>query len=258
MQYLFGDSDLAARRLLLLADVFAPTTRAFLADAVTEPPRLAADLGCGPGRTTHLLSEMTGCERAVGLDNSHHYIDLASRTASAGVSFHLHDVATVPFPAGPCDLIFCRFVLTHQAEPEAIVARWAAQLSPGGTLLLEETDSIHTRQPVFAAYIEAVEAALAAQGLELYIGRRLHAMPDGGGLARRSSKIGRLPVRTDLAARMFSMNIQTWKHSRFVQENFSAQTIRGIEDGLAELSAAPTDENGIEWRLRQMVFERVA
>jgi trans-aconitate 2-methyltransferase len=55
MPYLFGDSDRAVYRLQVLADVFASSSRTFLQDVVKMPPRLALDLGSGPGYTTHLL-----------------------------------------------------------------------------------------------------------------------------------------------------------------------------------------------------------
>ena len=42
MRYTFGDSDLAARRLRVVADVFAPSSSAFLREAVSRPPELAA------------------------------------------------------------------------------------------------------------------------------------------------------------------------------------------------------------------------
>jgi hypothetical protein len=45
MAYLFKDTDLAARRLRVLADVFAPASRAFLLDMVNTEPELALDLG---------------------------------------------------------------------------------------------------------------------------------------------------------------------------------------------------------------------
>jgi hypothetical protein len=48
-QYAFGDGDLAARRLALLHEVYALSSSALLADAVTRTPVLAYDLGCGLG-----------------------------------------------------------------------------------------------------------------------------------------------------------------------------------------------------------------
>jgi hypothetical protein len=47
-QYLFGDDDTAARRLQLLAQVFAESTRSFLRNtAGSGRIPLALDLGCG-------------------------------------------------------------------------------------------------------------------------------------------------------------------------------------------------------------------
>jgi trans-aconitate methyltransferase len=137
MSYACGDTEQAAERLRLLAETFARPTTAFLRASVTAPPALAVDLGCGPGWSTHLLAETLNPELTVGLDNSERFIALARKTASARVSFSVHDVASVPFPVGPADLIFCRFLLTHLRDPQGTVAAWATQLSPGGLLLLE-------------------------------------------------------------------------------------------------------------------------
>ena len=255
-KYLFGDTQLAARRLEVFADAFAASSKAFLSEAATSRPRLAVDLGCGPGYTTHMLADALGCAQAVGLDNSEHFVRLAAKTATDKVSFHLHDVTRVPLPVGPCDVIYARFLLTHQSGPERAIARWATQLCPGGRLLLEEVDSIHIKVPVFTEYIEVVEAMLADAGHDLYVGPKLDALPTPAGLVRRSSRVACASVTNDLAAKMFSMNIQTWKHNAFVWENYSPETIRQLEENLIDLAAEPTNETGIEWRLRQLVYER--
>ena len=124
MQYLFGDTDLAARRLKLLTDIFARSTGAFLLDSAGPRPDLAVDLGCGPGHTTGLLAEALRPGHTAGLDSSEDYIATARESQGDNVSFHRHDITEVPFPVGPCDLIFCRFVLTHLADPRADVDRW--------------------------------------------------------------------------------------------------------------------------------------
>lgn len=76
-RYAFGDDPAAARRLARLAELFGPTSSAFIARAVTDPPRLALDLGCGPGHTTRLLAEATGAAQTVGLDRARAFLDLA-------------------------------------------------------------------------------------------------------------------------------------------------------------------------------------
>jgi ubiquinone/menaquinone biosynthesis C-methylase UbiE len=203
-----------------------------------------------------MLADALEYGRVVGLDNSEHFIGLAEKTATDDVSFRLHDVTRVPFPVGPCHLIYARFLLTHQVSPETLIAKWAAQLCPGGRLLLEEVDSIDISVAVFAEYMEIVEAMLAEAGQELCVGARLDAMPTPAGLVRTIGRIAHVPVRNDLAAKMFSMNIQTWKHNPFVQQNCSPESIRKLAENLTDLAAKPTSEKGIEWQLRQLVYEQ--
>ncbi|MBN1341648.1 MAG: class I SAM-dependent methyltransferase [Phycisphaerae bacterium] len=253
--YLFGDSDLAARRLKILADAFAPSTRAFLASASDRACPLAVDLGCGPGHTTHLLADTVPCERIVGLDNSQHFIRLAAPTATHRVSFRLHDVTRVPLPGGPCDLIFTRFLLTHQTDPSDLVAKWLTQLQPGGRLLLEETESIHTSVPAFKTYVDLVEAMLADAGHTLYVAPHLDRIRLPNTVRKRSGNLARIAPTNDLVARMFSMNLQTWKNIPFIREHYDPKSIHELEKDLDAMAATPTHERGIEWRLRQITLE---
>jgi trans-aconitate methyltransferase len=162
-QYLFGDSDLAGHRLKVLAEVYADSTKSFVVDSIKKKPRVFFDLGCGPGHTTHLIANALGCEQAVGLDNSEHFISLAQTSATDRVSFHLHDVTTIPFPAGSADLLFCRFLMTHLRDPQAALSRWGTQLNAKGLLLIEEVETISTSNRIFAAYLEIVDAMLKNQ-----------------------------------------------------------------------------------------------
>ena len=92
MRYLLGDTYLAARRLKVLAEVYKESTRSFVLESVDDDPHLLVDLGCGPGHTTHFLADILRCDRAVGLDNSEHFIELARKTETDLISFRLHDV----------------------------------------------------------------------------------------------------------------------------------------------------------------------
>ena len=254
MKYLFGDGDIAARRLEVVAEVFADPTRAFLLDAVTKTPKLVVDLGCGPGYTTQLLADVLGCDHAAGLDKSEHFVSLARKTET--VSFYLHDVTSVPFPVGPCDLIHCRFLLTHLKEPRAVVAKWATQLRPKGLLLMQETEWINTDNDVFAAYLDVVEAMLADQKTELYVGRVLERMEVRGGLKRRVSRVRPFRVANRDAATMFLMNMQSWKDSSYIRENRPSRLIEEIEANLHGLRKQPSSVKEIEWGLREIVCER--
>ncbi len=257
MSYLFQDTARAARRLQILADVFAPSSRAFLQDMVSRVPQVALDLGCGPGYTTRLLVDITRCVRAIGLDNSEHFLTLARRNATERMSFVRHDVTQVPFPIEQSDLISCRFLLTHLRDPQSVIERWATQLRPQGLLLLEEVEWIQTERSLFRTYLDIVAAMLEHQANQLYIGPLLDKLQMGNGLRRRVSRVYHLPVSTVQAATLFYLNIQSWKNQPFIQGHYAASMIEQLEHHLRELVETSTSEGEIEWGLRQLAYDRV-
>lgn len=256
-QYLFGDSDIAARRLELLARVYMESTRAFLLKAAGGGPiGLALDLGCGPGFTTRLIADTVECDRAMGLDSSQSFVALAQRAhASNRVSFLVHDVTSIPFPAGKADLIFCRLLLTHLKEPESAAARWASQLERGGTLMLEETETIRTGHPVFARYLAIVDAMLAAQSNRLYIGAQVarFSLP---GMTPIVNETRMVAVRNRDAAGMFAMNMGAWKDGGFIRSNYSHEEIAELERELRSIGADDESKREIVWEMRQSAWRR--
>jgi SAM-dependent methyltransferase len=256
MHYQFGDTAIAAQRLKVLAEVYAASTSTFLGEAVTTPPTLVVDLGCGPGYTTHLLADTLGGERVVGLDHSAHFIALACQTATARVSFVQHDVTAVPFPAEAGDLLYARLVLAHLRNPAAVLTTWATQLRPQGLLLLEEVEWIHTNSAVFTTYLDIVVAMLAQQSTNMYAGQEVHALPAPTLLTRRSSQVRQVAVTSVHAATMFFLNMQTWKHLPFIQTHYPATLLKQLEEDLRLLAEAPRTSVDIEWGMRQLVYER--
>ena len=81
--YAFGDTDDAARRLVLLAETFADSSSPFMRGSVEARPRLAIDLGCGPGYSTHLVADTLNPEHTAGLDNSESFLALAHAQTTA-------------------------------------------------------------------------------------------------------------------------------------------------------------------------------
>jgi trans-aconitate 2-methyltransferase len=254
MSYLFQDTERAARRLHLVADVFAFSSRPFL-QGVGAAPEVVIDLGCGPGYTTRLLAEVTQCAQAIGLDSSEPFLLQARSNAPLHLSFVRHDVTQIPFPTGQGDLIFCRLLLTHLQGPLAVLERWGTQLRPGGFLLVEEVEWIRTEHPLLRRYLEIQAALLRQQANELYIGPLLAQHQAGEGLRRCLSRVYQLPVSTAQAATMFSMNLPSWKHHPFVQQYYGS-IIDQLERDLQALANHAISEGENVWGMRQLAYER--
>jgi len=261
--YAFGDTDIAARRLELLAHVFEHSTRAFLREAPATrlglaqnlAQKIAIDLGCGPGFTTHLIAETLGFSRVVGLETSERFIELARTTASARISFELHDVCCVPFPTSPA-MLFCRFLVTHLADPADALAKWTTQLNSRGLMMLEEVERIDTVHPVLRSYVGIVEAMLQSQSNTLYAGPLVAKLDTPQGLQNVASEVRRVAVVNSDAAELFRLNMQVWKEHAFIRENYSEKTIRDLDSALEAIARERAAASDIEWGMRQIIFQR--
>lgn len=253
--YAFGDTDLAGRRLGLLAEWFEPPSRALLEEVMDalghRPPRLAVDMGCGPGHTTRLVADVT-CATTVGLDFSASYVETA-RANYPDLTFECHDATVVPFPAEarPPDLIFARYLVSHLPEPEAAVAGWLTELSPGGCVAIDENETIEADHEVLKAYERAVVAVVGARGASLHAGPRMAAAPLPDGVTTVLSAVRPFDVPAHRAATLFAMNLAVWRTdpaaAGLVDDDLAA--------GLDEL-ARSGDTAPVHWQMRQLILRR--
>jgi SAM-dependent methyltransferase len=227
-RYTFGDSDLAVRRMDLVAEVFEPTSRTLLAGAVPAGAGLALDLGCGPGHTTRLLAAVARPRRTLGIDGSARYLARArATTADGSVHYVRHDVTALPLPGAPTDAIYARLVLAHLPDPLGLAGRWRSQLRPGGVLVLDEVEDIDPPAGVLRDYEQLVVAVVAAEGGTMYAGRLL--APLGG-------RCVEVDVDAALAARIFGLNLATWRDDALARGLADAGHLDDVARRLAELA----------------------
>ena len=87
--YTFGDGDEASLRLRNLANLYEPDTRSLFKRSEVDRPRLAIDLGCGPGWSTALIREVLNPQQTVGLDSSTRYLAEARENHGQLIEFKL-------------------------------------------------------------------------------------------------------------------------------------------------------------------------
>ncbi|MGO4682108.1 class I SAM-dependent methyltransferase [Hyphomicrobium sp. 2TAF46] len=129
------------------------------------------ELGCGVGRVTRFLAEMS--DRTTGFDISAPHLKLASEyLAAEGVrnaSLELiKDPASVEFP--PCDLFYSRIVLQHNPPPVMffLLRKFLRALVPGGVAVFQ--------LPTFIdGYTFKVDTYL--DGMDKLDNQELHALP---------------------------------------------------------------------------------
>ncbi len=109
--------------------------RELLLDLLPPAPARVADLGCGTGTLSALLTD-NGYD-VTGVDFSREMIARARRKAPA-VEFVEADASAPPLERASYDVVLSRHVLWAMPDPPAALARWVDLLRGDGRLVLVE------------------------------------------------------------------------------------------------------------------------
>ena len=165
------------------------------------------EIGAGCGSIARWLADRVAPEgRVLATDVDPRQIGRLRRSAGANLEVRRHDVGRDPLPEASFDLVYARCVLLFVPDFESAVASLISALKPGGWIVLEEFDvtligsrSWPIADPVVRARFdrvkEATRAVLREQDTKLDLGRHLHRLLTGGGLAYvHLEEIGRAHV----------------------------------------------------------------
>lgn len=144
-QYPLTTGPSAVRRLLALHDIYGPASRRMLLQAGLRPGMTVADFGCGIGAVTRMLSEIVGPSGSVtGVDANDLQLDQArimcSQASCKNTSFVEADAGATGLPRRSFDLVHCRFLLLHLADPAACLREMHDVLKRGGLIVVEDGD----------------------------------------------------------------------------------------------------------------------
>ncbi len=106
---------------------------------VDGEPRLAYDLGCGPGASTRLVVEQFPAARVIGIDTSERMLAEARRR-HLDIAFERADISKWR-PSERADLIFSDSALQWVPDHQALFPRLMGLLAPSGTLAVEMPDN---------------------------------------------------------------------------------------------------------------------
>jgi trans-aconitate 2-methyltransferase len=230
--YTFGDNPQAARRLELLASVYEAPSRALVERFRPARIDVALDLGAGPGHTTRLVHAATRARRTIGLEASERYLAEARAAAAEGVEFLLEDVTTPSLAVPAAELVFCRFLLTHVADPAAAIRSFRRLLVPGGVLLLQETAALEASHPALERYYQLVGRLQAHYGQKLFIGLELEQLAQGSPFGVEHFVVQRFERSAASMAELHALNLATWRTDPFALEAFEPAELDDLAQSL--------------------------
>jgi len=246
-RYTYGDSDLARERLGLVARLFEPTSRTFLGSA-GGAPRVALDLGCGPGHTTALVQAATSAPLVVGLDRSSAF--LGDVAVGDGRHFAAADVSRA-LPIRAADLIYARLLLAHLVDPAAVAAHWSTILTNTGRLLVDDLEAIVTNDDVFRTYLDEVALRVVRrEGGALFVGPILHGADDPAGCRRIADAVASFAPVAAEPAHVCAMNLAV------LTERGEVGARPALADALAAIGRGERHAEPVRWQVRQLAWER--
>ena len=182
-EYVLATGSAAANRLRILHNVYGPGARQVLLQAGIKPGMRVADLGCGTGMVTQLLAELVGpTGEVVGVDYSAAQVVQARELLPRNLT-NVHFISASATDTGltreSFDLVYCRFLLIHLAEPEAAIKEMRELLKPDGIIVCEDGDltSAGSEPPSKLEEFSNLFGALGPKwGVDYTLGRRLFHM----------------------------------------------------------------------------------
>ena len=254
--YTFGNSGEASARLRKLAELYEPETRELLARGGVRSPRLAVDLGCGPGWTTRLIYDVLRPRQTVGLDASEKFIAEARENNRRELEFHVADVVRGPFPVQSADALFCRFLLTHLSPLSDALKAWREIAAPGAALIIHETELLETGNAAMARYYELVSRLQEHYGQALSVGGLLDALVTESGWRIVESRRVVLEKPARRMAELHVANLRSWKEDEFAGKSFDARELETLERSLARIANGEDQAGAVRNAARQIIARR--
>jgi len=227
-----------------------PFFRGAIADYIgaLDLPSIARviEIGCGTGVVSRRLAATPGFRGAiVATDMSPYLIEIAGQYAKAEgvdghITFEVSSAAKLRAESGTCDLVIAHTLLSHAADPVAILTESARVLRPGGQLLIFDRDfasSALSIDSTSAAKIDVTDIARAFAA-QPFIMRQLPKLLAKAGFAIETH---RSYVIADVGrAEFFAENLSTWRRLLPISGVVAKDNTDKLMDGLEAESNAGT------------------
>ncbi len=176
--YLMESADETRR---LLAQQRANDSRQVMMLTGVKPGDRALDAGCGPGLLTETLTHLVGPSGHVtGFDLSPERLAVARARCAhfPNLRFLQANISDTGLPEGSFDYTWSQFVFQYLGDRKSALEELVRVTRPGGKVVVSEIDGLGLQNWPFSDALHEgtlrIANALATQGFDLYVGRKMH------------------------------------------------------------------------------------
>jgi ubiquinone/menaquinone biosynthesis C-methylase UbiE len=186
--YIIDGGEPGAARLAVLGRTLAASSESFLKRTGLRPGVRVLDAGCGSGELTGWMADLVGPAEVVGVDVDLTVLSIARERWGDGPAaprFVMADAGSIPAALGRFDVVYARFLLSHQTDPLATLRDLRELCRPGGVVAVEDVDipAMYCEPPslAFERSTELYCQAAVARGADPRLGPRLAALFEEAG-----------------------------------------------------------------------------
>lgn len=257
--YIIDGGEPGAARLAVLGRTLAASSESFLKRTGLRPGVRVLDVGCGSGELTGWMAELVGPAEVVGVDVDLTVLAIARERWSAHPAaprFVLADAAAVPPALGRFDVVYARFLLSHQTDPLSVLCQLRDLCLPGGVVAVEDVDiPAMFCEPRSAAFDRATELycrAAVARGAHPRLGPRLPALFEEAGFERIETDAIHPAFHEGEGKRLAELTLRSIREAVLASELVEEDDFDEILDELQRLTDDPATLVGLP-RIHQVM-----
>jgi ubiquinone/menaquinone biosynthesis C-methylase UbiE len=230
-------------RQQLLAEILNPLTRQVLARLPRVPNASCLDLGCGQGNTTRFLADVLKPSACTGVEYDASLVEYANTRPEnpPTVRFQQGDATQLAFADASFDIVFCRYLLIHMADPMGVVREMMRVVRPGGYAIAFEADfAIDLSYPACAA-LGSINKIWQGLFQSPAAGRKLvHYFRDAGATDIKGGAVMHLEHDAVTLKRTYRLTAEATGGAAEAKGVLTADEVREMVAGLAHMEADPS------------------
>jgi len=198
-----------------------------------------ADIGCGTGSVSFMISPMVGkLGRVVGVDSNQHAINYCAEIARSNsilnTKFIISDASRLNLESHTFDVAYSRFLFQHLKEANEALCEMIRITKPGGIVMVEDCDLftwlVYPNNESVSKLWHWYESIQIERGTDPEIGRKLYAMFLDEGLE----------PSVDVYSKSVYLNRDVfWKSITAVLEKINSEPLKSLISGIEEFASTP-------------------